>query len=67
MNRVKSWGFRISDQPVNVDARVLPPPMLTLGNKQTITPRDGVYDLRGKSFNQPARINRWCVAVSTVE
>ncbi|SCV71313.1 BQ2448_2901 [Microbotryum intermedium] len=59
---LNQWGMEFSAELMQVQARLLPNPSVTL-QKQVI-PRDGVWDLRGQQFNRPcAPIERWTVFV----
>ena len=60
-SRLKSWNFTIDERPLAITGRVLESPPLIAARKETIRARDGVFDLRGKHFVQPARIARWQV------
>lgn len=39
--RSKTWGVQINDQMMEVDARVLPPPVVLYGGNQRTQPRNG--------------------------
>ncbi|GAA6043764.1 hypothetical protein JCM8097_006662 [Rhodosporidiobolus ruineniae] len=62
------WGLRISNQPIELTARQLPPPPLTYGNpQQPLRPSEGQWNLKGQRFNLPSSIDRWAVMVFTTQ
>ncbi|ORY67956.1 Piwi domain-domain-containing protein [Leucosporidium creatinivorum] len=59
---LNQWGLQIETTPMEVPARILPPPQVTYKNK-TVTPGSGTWDLRGYNFMKTASIERWMVFV----
>jgi len=63
------WNFDIDTNPMNVKARVLPPPALSYldartNKPSTVTPNDGQWDARGKKGSRVApRLDKWLVVV----
>ncbi|KAJ8092002.1 hypothetical protein PM082_024238 [Marasmius tenuissimus] len=65
---IKQFGMKIhvENGPLTVRARVLKPPTLRYGSKSrepTIAPSEGVWNMVGKEFSQPATIPNWFVAI----
>ncbi|GAA5986024.1 hypothetical protein JCM10908_006374 [Rhodotorula pacifica] len=55
------WEVAIDQQPMEVEARELPPP--TIQYKRGIRPREGVWDVKGQHFHTTTRINSMLVIV----
>ncbi|GAA5890678.1 hypothetical protein JCM6882_000622 [Rhodosporidiobolus microsporus] len=53
------WKLNSSRQPMQVTARILPPPSVTY--KRPVNPQDGQWNLRGQTFSSAASIDRWMV------
>ena len=52
----------VSPAMVKVDGRVLPAPKIKLGPQdQAVIPRDGSWDLLGKSLHEGAQIETWAL------
>jgi eukaryotic translation initiation factor 2C len=52
------FGVSIKPQFIELDAKVLPPPLVVFGEgTDTYGPKNGRWNLRGKKFFQPATIN----------
>jgi len=47
---LKNYGLQIGSQPIQTDARVLPPPGIKFGNKVEQPGTKGRWDLKGKTF-----------------
>ncbi|KAJ7682732.1 argonaute-like protein [Mycena polygramma] len=64
---VRQFGMDVkATGPLQVQARVLKPPMLKYGagsRQLTITPRDGAWNMVDKKFFKPVAIDRWVVVV----
>ncbi|GAA6043318.1 hypothetical protein JCM8097_001182 [Rhodosporidiobolus ruineniae] len=56
------WGIDIDRKPIEVQARELPQPTIGYQNR-SLTPQNGVWDVRGMTLKNPARIERWLVVV----
>ncbi|GFZ47745.1 hypothetical protein JCM24511_05492 [Saitozyma sp. JCM 24511] len=60
--RSKTWGVQINDQMMEVDARVLPPPVVVYGGSQRTQPRNGAWTLKGAKYVIPGEpLKRWAV------
>ncbi|EDO38583.1 predicted protein, partial [Nematostella vectensis] len=58
------YGMRINKQMVAIEGRVLPAPELTLGGNpqgSALTPSDGAWDMRGKSFFEARTVEVWAL------
>ncbi|VDC01533.1 unnamed protein product [Peniophora sp. CBMAI 1063] len=64
---VRQFGINVSNAPLSMTARVIPPPTLKYGtgSKQpTIQPRDGGWNMIDKKMYQPTtKITEWVVAI----
>ncbi|KAI0313364.1 argonaute-like protein [Amylostereum chailletii] len=63
---VRRFGMVVQNEPLNIKARVLQPPMLKYGanSKQPIiTPRNGAWNMIGKRMLQPSTIGKWIVVI----
>ncbi|KAJ6539414.1 argonaute-like protein [Mycena capillaripes] len=64
---VRQFGMSVkATGPLQVQARVLKPPMLKYGpgsRQLTITPRDGAWNMVDKKFFKPVAIDRWVVVI----
>ncbi|KAK0224342.1 argonaute-like protein, partial [Armillaria fumosa] len=60
---VRHFGMAVtSTEPLQVDARVLAPPVLSYGKASRqiqITPKDGSWNMVDKSFYEPKTIEKW--------
>lgn len=67
MNRTylnKEFGMKMDCQMVNVEGRVLPTPVLSLGGRDNqLTPKDGAWDMRGKQFYNGVSIECWAIVL----
>ncbi|CAD6944499.1 unnamed protein product [Tilletia laevis] len=52
---LQAWGVQVSNEPVRLEGRQLPPPRVMYGLNKTEAPRDGAWNLMGKSFVTPAQ------------
>ncbi|BGP41047.1 hypothetical protein JCM10449v2_005016 [Rhodotorula kratochvilovae] len=57
------FGLEISTTPIRLEARVLPPPKISFAQNRSVVPQGGTWDLTGKRFIQPARLDSWIVFV----
>lgn len=57
----REFEMVLDTKPIEIEARILKPPMITLGNKKRQSPRDGVW--KCDTFLKPAVINNWVLAV----
>ncbi|KAG8935247.1 hypothetical protein FRC02_008382 [Tulasnella sp. 418] len=64
---LRSFGMTVDPNLLKIQARVLPPPVLTYGNKQNITPAGGAWNMTRKKFFQPATVNGMVLAVFVPE
>ncbi|GAA5844204.1 hypothetical protein JCM11251_006715 [Rhodosporidiobolus azoricus] len=55
---IAQWNLQSSRQPMEVTARILPPPTVS-----PVNPQDGTWNLRGQTFSSPGAINKWMVFV----
>ncbi|KAI6152116.1 argonaute-like protein [Pisolithus tinctorius] len=65
---MREFGMRVDDNsgPINLPARVLPPPKLRYGQgspQPVVTPANGAWNMIDKRFFRPATIDRWIVVV----
>ncbi|KAJ3039879.1 eukaryotic translation initiation factor 2C, 2 [Rhizophlyctis rosea] len=64
---LRAFGVQISDQPTEVDARILPAPSINYNKtsrENTVTPRDGTWNLRDKLLSNPSPpLQFWSVLV----
>ncbi|KAF8914444.1 argonaute-like protein [Gymnopilus junonius] len=63
---IRQFGMKISETPMSVRARVLPPPMLKYGEgsaQKTIKPANGSWNMRDKKFFKPSVIKQWVIVV----
>ncbi|XP_031556457.1 protein argonaute-2-like [Actinia tenebrosa] len=60
---VKDFGLTISNRMVELKGRVLPPPKLIFGGKesQAVTPRAGVWSMQGKQLFHGIEIRTWAI------
>jgi eukaryotic translation initiation factor 2C len=58
-----NFGIKISQEMVRLDARVLPAPKVQYGGNSTHVPQDGSWNMRGKKFVVPMKIDSWAVLV----
>ncbi|XP_045608306.1 protein argonaute-2 [Procambarus clarkii] len=56
---MRALQFSISDQPVNLDGRVLPAPKLQMNTE--LIPEKGVWDARNRTFFSSASLECWAV------
>lgn len=56
---MRALQFSISDQPMNLDGRVLPPPRLLMNEE--LIPDRGVWDARNRQFFTGATLDCWAV------
>ncbi|XP_064383428.1 protein argonaute-2-like [Halichondria panicea] len=58
---VRDFGISVEQKMVNVNGRILPPPLLQYGGKSRIQaqPDKGVWDMRGKQFHRGVEIHHW--------
>ncbi|XP_048590350.1 protein argonaute-2 [Nematostella vectensis] len=61
---VKDFSISIGKNMVELQGRVLPPPKLVYGGKQSspITPKGGVWDMRGRQLFHGIEIRTWAIA-----
>lgn len=57
----KEFDMTLDTNPIEIDARILRPPTIVLGNQKKQVPRDGVW--KCESFLKPAVISNWVLAV----
>ncbi|BGP49224.1 hypothetical protein JCM10450v2_005107 [Rhodotorula kratochvilovae] len=57
------WQLNISRQPLQLQARVLKAPTISFAQNRSVVPQGGTWDLKGKRFIQPARLDNWIVFV----
>ncbi|KAI0314809.1 Piwi domain-containing protein [Amylostereum chailletii] len=63
---VRHFDMVVQNEPLNIKARVLQPPMLKYGansRQPTITPRDGAWNMIDKRMFQPSTIGKWIVVI----
>ncbi|GLD92496.1 hypothetical protein PINS_up001054 [Pythium insidiosum] len=56
---LRAFGVQVDRNMVTARARVLPPP--TVMCKGAVTPRDGVWNMRGMKFESPATVSSFAV------
>ncbi|KAF7295303.1 Argonaute-like protein [Mycena indigotica] len=54
-------GMRIDMQPKTIAAKQLPHPKMIFGRGSSLSPRDGSWNVLGKQFESPARMDNWAV------
>lgn len=60
----KEFGMEMKPQLVDVQGRVLPPPVLGIGGRDNrLTPRDGSWDMRNKQFYSGVAIHCWAIVL----
>ncbi|XP_030214086.1 protein argonaute-3 isoform X3 [Gadus morhua] len=62
---VQEFRFKVRDEMSQVTGRVLPPPMLQYGGRESrtvATPSQGVWDMRGKQFHTGVEVKMWAIA-----
>lgn len=61
---LQEFGVSVEKQMIEVKGRVLSSPQIQYGgkNKITVTPNQGVWDMRGKQFHTGIEINHWAIA-----
>ncbi|KAK3868723.1 hypothetical protein Pcinc_009930 [Petrolisthes cinctipes] len=57
---LRALEFTVSDQPVNLDGRVLPAPKLLMGNEE-FKPELGVWNCANNTFYHPAELSEWAI------
>jgi len=62
---LKNYGLQIGSQPIQTNARVLPPPGIKFGNKVEQPGTKGRWDLKGKTFfaGNPTELVAWGIGV----
>ncbi|KAG6840676.1 hypothetical protein C0991_005137, partial [Blastosporella zonata] len=59
---LRGAGISVNPQALTVRGRLLPSPVLTFGNKASLTPqRPGTWDMLQKTFTEPASLGPWTV------
>ncbi|KZT55699.1 Piwi-domain-containing protein [Calocera cornea HHB12733] len=59
---LRAFNMKVTEQPINVTARLLDPPGLMYGNNATIQPKDGAWNMKGKRFFRAATVeNNWWI------
>ncbi|GAA5918294.1 hypothetical protein JCM6882_006321 [Rhodosporidiobolus microsporus] len=58
----QQWDIQASRKPLEITARILPAPLVQY-QKQSVAPKNGEWDMRGKTFSTPSSIERWAVFV----
>nr|AGS47795.1 argonaute 8 [Salvia miltiorrhiza] len=58
---LKAAGVAISNDFTRVEGRVLPPPMLRVGNGVDFTPARGKWNFNQKRLVEPVRIEKWAM------
>lgn len=53
------FGLTVNPRMITVPGRILPKPSLEYGKRSSITPRDGSWNLRDKSFLRGSRFPKW--------
>ncbi|XP_021767509.1 protein argonaute MEL1-like [Chenopodium quinoa] len=56
---VKQFGMKMTEEPVTVDARVLPPPKLKYGAEQEVAPGEGQWNMFEKKMYIGATVSNW--------
>ncbi|KIO16425.1 hypothetical protein M407DRAFT_33926 [Tulasnella calospora MUT 4182] len=60
---LQDFEINVDPDPMNITARILPTPTLMYGQNATIQPRDGQWNMRGKSLYKPASIQGCAIIV----
>ncbi|PPQ95875.1 hypothetical protein CVT26_015567 [Gymnopilus dilepis] len=63
---IRQFGMNISETPMVVRARVLPPPVLKYGDgsaQKTIKPSNGSWNMIDKKFFKPMTIQQWIIVI----
>lgn len=55
------FGIRISDQPLQLPARVLPAPEVIYKDNRSALPNNGAWELQNNQFYKPATMTCWTV------
>ncbi|CAI5503764.1 unnamed protein product [Closterium sp. Naga37s-1] len=58
---LEAFGMRIQPNMIQADGRQLEPPVLQFGNKGSMQPRDGQWNMNDKRMFSPASIASWAV------
>ncbi|CAI7816651.1 unnamed protein product [Closterium sp. NIES-53] len=58
---LEAFGMRIQPNMMQADGRQLEPPVLQFGEKGTLQPRDGQWNMNDKRMFTPAKIGTWAV------
>ncbi|XP_062507547.1 protein argonaute-2-like [Corticium candelabrum] len=59
---ISQFGITVDIKMCELKGRVLPPPQLQYGgNRNLVTPRDGVWDMRGNLFLEGKRVTNWAL------
>ncbi|CAI5522628.1 unnamed protein product, partial [Closterium sp. Naga37s-1] len=58
---LEAFGMRIQPNMMQADGRQLEPPVLQFGEKGTLQPRDGQWNMNDKRMFAPAKIGTWAV------
>ncbi|CAG2107473.1 unnamed protein product, partial [Medioppia subpectinata] len=64
---MKEFGiaFPAGNTPLSIDARILSAPLLMYGNKRTLNPFDGKWDVRNQQFFEPRALEHWIIIALT--
>ena len=60
---LKHFGIKVSKEMMTLEGRVLDPPTLHYKEDESVQPRNGAWDMRGKSFYSGATIEKWGIVV----
>jgi eukaryotic translation initiation factor 2C len=60
---MREYGLRVHNRMEEVEGRVLDPPAIKYKGNETVSPRNGAWDMRHREFLNGVEINEWAVAV----
>ncbi|CEL59560.1 Protein argonaute-2 (Fragment) OS=Oryctolagus cuniculus GN=EIF2C2 PE=1 SV=2 [Rhizoctonia solani AG-1 IB] len=60
---LRGAGVQVEQRPVTVDARVLNPPQIEFGDRQTLSVSNGTWNMLRKKMYKPAKVGCWAIAL----
>ncbi|GAA6005920.1 hypothetical protein JCM10207_007275 [Rhodosporidiobolus poonsookiae] len=63
MQAFQQWQLQLNPRPIELEARVLPPPAVSYAGQNPIRPLEGAWNLKGQRLAKPVQIERWVVFV----
>ncbi|ELU45830.1 CDP-diacylglycerol-glycerol-3-phosphate 3-phosphatidyltransferase [Rhizoctonia solani AG-1 IA] len=60
---LRGAGVQVDREPVTVQARVLNPPQIEFGDRQTLNVSNGTWNMVRKTMFKPAKVGCWAIAL----